>query len=256
MTKKQIDNDKRYERQSDIFNGSGLNVIIIGVGAVGRQVALQLSAMGVESLTLVDNDSVEEVNLCAQGFREKDLGSPKVDAVKKACWELNSNTSIVSFHDLYQYDMLEEMQYIFCCVDNMATRKAIAEESDANQIIFDSRMAARVCGIKTIDSDMSFKYYMDEMFTDDEMVQETCTAKTTLFCANICAGLMVSQFVRKCRGENINHDICFDMTSMTFFIKRKADKTFFEQVKEEGEIVDTNEQERKLAEKDLAEELM
>jgi hypothetical protein len=45
------------------------------------------------------------------------------------------------------------------------------------------------------------------------------------------------------------------MTSMTFFIKRKADKTFFEQLKE-GEIMDTNEQERELAEKDLAEELM
>src|ERR1051325_794492 len=73
----------RYQRQSAILPRERLQdcpVAIIGVGAIGRQVALQLAVMGVGPLTLIDHDTVEAVNLGAQGYLDDDLGRPKVEA--------------------------------------------------------------------------------------------------------------------------------------------------------------------------------
>ena len=72
-----MDNNDRYSRQRDIIPPERLaacRATVIGVGAIGRQVALQLAAMGVPWLQLVDFDVVEPSNLASQGFLEKDLG--------------------------------------------------------------------------------------------------------------------------------------------------------------------------------------
>ncbi len=62
--------EERYSRQRDIVPPDRLaacKVTVVGVGAVGRQVALQLSAMGVSWLQLVDFDIVESSDLASQG---------------------------------------------------------------------------------------------------------------------------------------------------------------------------------------------
>src|SRR5687768_8148398 len=49
----------RFVRQTGLVPRSALeelSVTVIGVGAIGRQVSLQLAALGVEHLTLVDFD--------------------------------------------------------------------------------------------------------------------------------------------------------------------------------------------------------
>ena len=69
---------ERYSRQRDIVPPDRLEITratIIGVGAIGRQVALQLTAMGVAWLQLVDFDVVEIDNLASQGFLEENLDS-------------------------------------------------------------------------------------------------------------------------------------------------------------------------------------
>ena len=55
--------EERYSRQRDLIPRERLlscKATVIGVGAIGRQVALQLAAMGVGWLQLVDRDVVEE----------------------------------------------------------------------------------------------------------------------------------------------------------------------------------------------------
>ena len=51
--------DERYNRQRDIVPADRLascRATIIGVGAIGRQVALQLTAVGIPWLQLIDFD--------------------------------------------------------------------------------------------------------------------------------------------------------------------------------------------------------
>jgi sulfur carrier protein ThiS adenylyltransferase len=69
--------DERYSRQKDIVPSERIaacKATVIGVGAIGRQVALQLTAMGIPWLQLVDFDLVETSNLASQGYLEEDLG--------------------------------------------------------------------------------------------------------------------------------------------------------------------------------------
>ena len=66
----------RNLRQRDIVPPDRLarcQATVIGVGAIGRQVAIQLTAMGIPSLQLIDPDRVEPVNLACQGYLEGDL---------------------------------------------------------------------------------------------------------------------------------------------------------------------------------------
>ena len=70
-------------RQADLVPHETLNdltVTVIGVGAIGRQVALQLAAIGVRRLQLIDFDTVDETNITTQGYSQADLDLPKVTA--------------------------------------------------------------------------------------------------------------------------------------------------------------------------------
>lgn len=58
-------------------------VLVLGLGGIGHQIALSLAAAGVGSLILVDGDLVEEGNLHRQIlFAHGDTGRPKVNAAR------------------------------------------------------------------------------------------------------------------------------------------------------------------------------
>ena len=61
----------RDVRQRQIVTPARLaacHAVVIGVGAVGRQVAVQLAAIGMSRLTLVDHDVVNVENLAPQAY--------------------------------------------------------------------------------------------------------------------------------------------------------------------------------------------
>jgi len=81
-------NEERYSWQKDIVPAERIadcKATVIGVGAIGRQVALQLTAMGIPWLQLVDFDKVEISNLASQGYSEMDLAKLKVKATAELC---------------------------------------------------------------------------------------------------------------------------------------------------------------------------
>ena len=88
MSQTQIDLSSRDLRQRELVPPEKLAAchgLVIGVGAIGRQVCLQLAATGMPEMTLVDHDIVDVVNLAPQGFMPQDLGNPKVDATAAWC---------------------------------------------------------------------------------------------------------------------------------------------------------------------------
>jgi molybdopterin/thiamine biosynthesis adenylyltransferase len=68
--------NERYSRQKDIVPADRIascKATVIGVGAIGRQVALQLTAIGIPWLQLIDFDTVEESNVASQGYHSLDV---------------------------------------------------------------------------------------------------------------------------------------------------------------------------------------
>ena len=110
--------DERYSRQRDIVPPDRLaqcKATVIGVGAIGRQVALQLAAMGIPWLELIDFDVVEESNLASQGYLEDDLQRYKVDATADLCQQINHGLEVHVVSDRFRRSM-EIPDTVFCAV--------------------------------------------------------------------------------------------------------------------------------------------
>lgn len=190
-----------------------IKVTIVGLGSIGRQVALQLSAIGVPKIQMIDFDSVEPVNLSAQGFYEDDIGSPKVEAVASICRQINSEIEIDTANR--RFSGIEFTSgVIFCCVDGIETRRDIFNSVGGRTDLFiDGRMSAEFLRILTVHDDISSEYYKTTLFPSSEAYRGSCTAKTTIYCANIAAGMMVAQFAKWLRNCDIDKDI--DMNLLT-----------------------------------------
>jgi hypothetical protein len=203
-------NDERYSRQRDIVPAERIascKATIIGVGAIGRQVALQLAAIGIPWLQLVDHDTVEISNLASQGYLETDMGKLKVNATIELCRKINTACQIHTVPERFRRSM-EVGNVVFCCVDRIDVRRLVWESvKDKVSFYVDGRMSAEVLRILTAYNDESRNYYPTTLFNADEAFVGPCAAKTTIYCANIAAGLMVAQFTKYLRQLLIEADI-------------------------------------------------
>jgi len=202
--------EERYSRQKDIVPAERLaqcQTTVIGIGAIGRQVAQQLTAIGILRLTLIDFDTVEESNIASQGYLEANLGQLKVAATAIACKAINSEVQIQTISERFNRRMNTEGA-IFCCVDSIETRKFIWQTlQDRATFFVDGRMSAEVLRILTAFDLESREHYPTTLFQAREAFAGSCTAKTTIYCANIAAGLMLSQFAKYLRQHPIDPDI-------------------------------------------------
>ncbi|MHA2380892.1 MAG: HesA/MoeB/ThiF family protein, partial [Candidatus Thorarchaeota archaeon] len=81
-----------YKGQLKLRNA---RVCVAGLGGLGSPAALQLAAIGVGHLRLIDQDIVEVSNLQRQHlYSVNSLGYPKVEAAAKRLQELNPNIEI------------------------------------------------------------------------------------------------------------------------------------------------------------------
>ncbi len=77
-------------------------------------------------------------------------------------------------------------------------------------------MSAETIRVVTEDNFM-VPSYGDSLFEPEEAFQGACTAKSTIFTANIAAGLMVSQFSKHLRGMALERDFNLNLLSLEMF---------------------------------------
>jgi len=209
-----MDTNERYTRQRDIVPADRLASVratVIGVGAIGRQVALQLAAMGVSRLQLVDFDIVEQSNLASQGFLESDLGRPKVEATADLCCRIAGELIVQVMPERFRRSM-KVGDVVFCCVDRIQVRQLIWNTlKDKVRFFADGRMAAEVLCVLVACDETSRRHYPGTLFTSEEVHPGSCTAKTTIYCANVAAGLMLAQFAKWLRGLPTEPELCLNL---------------------------------------------
>src|SRR5690606_19179131 len=95
---------QRFSRQTALVPTdrlAGVPVTVVGVGAIGRQVALQLAAVGVRRLQLVDFDLVEATNVTTQGYARRDVGRLKVEATSEAALAIDPSMEVRTVADRF-----------------------------------------------------------------------------------------------------------------------------------------------------------
>lgn len=204
----------RFVRQRELVPAERLkelSVSVIGVGAIGRQVALQLAAIGVRRLTLVDFDRVDLSNITTQGYFTDDLGQLKVTATARAVALLDPWIEVTTIDDRYR-SRHQGAEALFICVDSIEARAAIWRSAGRHtQFWADGRMLGEVLRVLSIADEVGRDYYPTSLFAASEAVAGRCTARSTIYCANIAAGLMVLQFARWLRGQRVDIDSTFNL---------------------------------------------
>jgi len=204
----------RFERQAALVSQADLAVLqvtVIGVGAIGRQAALQLAALGARQLKLIDFDRVEPTNITTQGYRHGDLGLLKVEATAQALRQIEPELELTLVADRYR-PAIEIRDAIFCCVDSIAARSAIWRSAGRRvQFWSDGRMLGEVLRILTVANEAGRRHYPTTLFESAEAQTGTCTAKGTIYTAAIAAGLMVEQFSRSLRGMPVDRDLSLNL---------------------------------------------
>ena len=116
-----------YNAQLQLKNSK---VCLLGVGGLGSPAAMQLAAMGVGHLRIVDRDVVELANLHRQHlYGVDDVGYPKVEAATKRLQRLNPYITIepllLSVNETNAEDLVQGMDVVVDGLDSMAARYAI-----------------------------------------------------------------------------------------------------------------------------------
>ncbi|MDB5339857.1 MAG: UBA/THIF-type binding protein [Planctomycetaceae bacterium] len=204
----------RFSRQQDLVPTSQLQSVtatVIGVGAIGRQVALQLAALGIQKLHLIDFDTVELTNVTTQGYRQSDLGLAKVLATERAVREIDPLIEVTTIQDRFRPRHVVGDAF-FCCVDSISTRAAVWRAVHLNARFWsDGRMLGEVLRILTTTDESGRKHYSETLFEQSEAQSGSCTARSTIYTASIAAGMMLHQFSRWLRGGITDPDLTFNL---------------------------------------------
>jgi sulfur carrier protein ThiS adenylyltransferase len=206
--------DERFSRQESLVPRpalEGLDVTVIGVGAIGRQVALQLAALGVHTLQLVDFDFVEPTNITTQGYLTSDVGLSKVEATARALRQIDAAITLTLVEHRFR-PQLSVGEVVFCCVDSISARGAIWRSAAGRcRLWIDGRMLGEVMRILTVADDRGRTHYPTTLFQQAEAQSGSCTARGTIYTAAIAAGLMLHQFTRWLRQLPLDIDLSVNL---------------------------------------------
>lgn len=160
MVQDQAHISDRNSRQRDLLPPERLaacHAIVIGVGAIGRQVAIQLAAVGVPRLVLFDDDVVSVENLGPQGYWPSDMRAAKVSATAALCRRVNPDVEIEERAERFKRSTATAVEgqgtVAFACVDSIATRRMLWESVRYRAaLLLDGRMHGEVIRVLAVGS--------------------------------------------------------------------------------------------------------
>ncbi len=129
-------------------------VLVVGLGGLGCPAAQALAAAGVGNLGLCDPDRVETTNLARQPlYAPADVGRPKVKAVQQTLGRQNPDISFRTFwfpFNASHADLVGEYDVVLDCMDDLASKLALADACRASDVPLVHASAAGWEGIVTV----------------------------------------------------------------------------------------------------------
>jgi molybdopterin/thiamine biosynthesis adenylyltransferase len=198
---------------------------VLGVGGLGSVASMQLAAMGVGYLRIVDRDIVELDNLHRQHLYGVDsVGYPKVEAAAKRLHALNPYITVeplpLSISEANAGDIVEGMDVVVDGLDSMAARYAINRACVKLGVPYVFGAAIATTGnLSTIVPGETACLECFYGSLDDAKLPKCGVVGVHPSLVNVIASLEVSEAVRILIGKQprlVNRLLYFDLDEMEF----------------------------------------
>lgn len=208
---------EKYSRQAKCVPPAVFEkrVLVVGCGAVGRNIVLQLTQIGIPYIKVYDFDTVEEHNISSQGFLVSDIGKPKVDCIKEYCRNINPDVEIQAVNDVWRPDF-EFYDYIFLCPDCMTVRTNISRyyhNRKQKTVLIDTRMRGEEMRVLMTWNQKTRAHYNKQLFSNEEAADGSCTSSTTTYCAMATASMAIQNMVNHMKKGYLRRDIVVNLSN-------------------------------------------
>lgn len=208
---------------------------VIGAGATGSWVVLQLAKLGITNITVWDDDIVEAHNIPNQAFplfkepnedcsSTTEIGNLKVNALRRLI-KYQTGTVIKAKAEKVTNQRLSGI--VFMMVDTMSGRKEIWENSikmkSAVRHLIEPRMGlevGRVYNVNPTNWD-HMKAYEGTFYSDDVAEVSACgNSMTVITSAMLIASMCVKQLLNVHNNVELDNEIIIEMTNNYFMNAR------------------------------------
>ena len=191
----------RFSRNKDLIPQEKLrSLTVIGAGGIGSAVSIQTAIMGWKEVDFWDDDKIEIHNLSTTTYPMDSLGQYKADiAVSMQGLFGSANQQVEATPMIARIDDRIEPRLIkpnvIICTDNMQSRldtyQLWKSKEDRNAFI-DVRMGALSINVATV-TRKNDEYLAKDWYADEDVEDEPCTMKHTIFTAQYAASLGMKQ---------------------------------------------------------------
>ena len=185
-------------RSQDIADLSGVEFHVVGCGAIGSSVAMQLVRLGADKFYLYDFDKVEIQNVGVSQYIEEDIGKLKVVALIKHMKSINPHIYVEGVANKFNQYMGSKEGILILGLDSMQARKDVVkmlvECPYKPKTVIDGRMGADHYQ-QYIYNNITMSQYDKNWYSDDDSDPEPCTRKATSYCSNM-SGSFISNSVK------------------------------------------------------------
>lgn len=190
-----------------------LNITIVGLGGINSWSVIHLARLNFNKMTLIDPDTIEEVNMAGQFYSNYDIGVYKVEALRYSIYSHSNTNFVTSLTERADSNTYIEPICI-CGLDNMESRKVVfynwrdryqgnvyKTNNDLNQrfgLFIDARLSAeqlQIFAININDQQAIERYEKEWLFSQEEGESIVCSYKQTSYCAGIIGGLITNMLI-------------------------------------------------------------
>lgn len=198
----------RYSRQSHSCPYEAVQnctALVVGVGAIGRQVVRQLGLLGLKSIVIVDHDIIEEHNCVPQMFPQSSIGKKKVGYLAEELADLCPDLDLVALDAKWSPKINDHFTLVVPSVDNIDVRKNIFEfYQEKCQAFMDARIGGNNGMVLSATGNYEEKeWYKKTIFPKSEASRNGCAQPMTNYLANIISGLLVQGFANFASGRGL-----------------------------------------------------
>lgn len=205
-------------------------VDVIGAGATGSRVVLELARIGVENIHIFDFDTIEGHNIANQVYGNKEIGLLKVEALAKIV-ENRTGTKITTHAE--RVDGTQTLgEIVFLLTDTMSSRKEIWDKGLKfrlrTKLLVETRMGAEEGRVYALNpSKLShINGWEETLYSSNEAETSACGTSISVGpTAQIISGIAVWQMmtwfaIKNGKDDVLENEIIFSMRPFTYICRQ------------------------------------